>query len=198
MPLELNEDENGNPLHFPAQRLAAAMPGWETIGSGGPSPELLKKFDELTVVDWLRKTDASAAVIGLFIAANSGRSRENGTLAEGVPEILEEDIKRFAAIKGGNDLLPRAMADELGKWVGRILLDDDRVKVVARHVDEEEGQYFYEADQLVGALPAPITACSGISAWTRMRRASASCLRRPAIRARGCGIPRFFPRSRGA
>lgn len=161
-PLDLADAERADPLHYPAAALAKGMPGWRAAAAGDPSAELLKKFDALTVVDWLRKSDASPAVIGLFIAANGGRSRENGAVAEGIQEILEEEIKSFAAIKGGNDRLPRAMADELGNRiltgvrVERIRRFDDRVEVVARHDGEEDRPYVYRADRVVCALPAPI------------------------------------------
>lgn len=161
-PLALKEAEKADPLHFPAQGLAAAMPGWERISSDGPTVELLKKFNDLTAVDWLRKTDASPALVGLFIALNGGRSRENGILLEAVQEILEEDIKEFAGIKGGNDLLPRSMANELGNRVltgvrvERVIRHADRVEVIARHDGEEDRPRVYEADRVVCALPAPI------------------------------------------
>ena len=41
-PLELNEPERADPLHFAAHRLAAALPDWKKVGADGPSAELLR------------------------------------------------------------------------------------------------------------------------------------------------------------
>ena len=159
-PLKLRDAEKADPLHYPAATLAGTTPGWGAADV--PGADLLGKFDALTMVDWLRTTDASPAVIGLFLAANGGRSRENGAVLEGIQEILEEEIRSFSAIRGGNDRLPRAMAEELGVRVltgvrvERIARYDDRVEVVARHAGEEDRPYTYTADRLVCALPAPI------------------------------------------
>lgn len=161
-PLALRADELRDPVHFAARRLAQASRDFNKVGPDWPSAELSRKFDQFTVVDWLRKTDASPELIGLYIAANGGRVRENGALLEGIQEILEEDIKSFAAIKGGNDSLPKAMADELGKRVltgarvESIHRFDDRIEVVARHEGEEDRPYRYVADQVVCALPATL------------------------------------------
>ncbi|MEO7865732.1 MAG: FAD-dependent oxidoreductase [Sphingomicrobium sp.] len=161
-PLTLRGDEAHDPVHFAARQLAQASRDFSTFGPGWPSPELVGRFDRLTVVDWLRQTHASPDLIGIFIAANGGRVRENGALLEGIQEVLEEDIKTFAAIKGGNDSLPKAMADELGKRVltgvrvQRIQQFDNRMEVVAHHEGEEDRPYRYVADQVICALPATI------------------------------------------
>ena len=105
-PLDFKAAETANPTHYPAARLSKLGDDWRAVGTDGPSDALLKTLGGLTVVDWLRENDASPAVIGLFLAVNWHRPTENGALTEAFQEILEEEIKTFVGIKGGNDLLP--------------------------------------------------------------------------------------------
>jgi monoamine oxidase len=129
-----------------------AAPDW--------SPSSLKKYDEISLVDYYRQNGASPGAIAVLTLGS------NAIWGEGLQSVsaltvlrdnwhLMESKKSFR-IRGGNDLLPKAFAAQLadkiryGSPVVRIEHDARGVRVVHMHAGKHET---LAADYVVCALP---------------------------------------------
>ena len=123
-------------------------------------PESLKKYDQVTFFEFLRRQGASpdaATLLGLGGLGGLG----DGIQSVSALDMLRESVHRAMMkngykIRGGSDLLPRAFAGRLadkiryGAPVFRIEHDAKQVRAVYRQADTDTGVV---ADYLVCAVP---------------------------------------------
>jgi monoamine oxidase len=92
----------------------------DPLGPGWPSSELLRQFDRISMTELLRSRGATPEEIALLKITYSD-SWDNGTSPDSALCLLrDEAIARKGAsfrIRGGNDQLPKAMAQRLGARV---------------------------------------------------------------------------------
>jgi monoamine oxidase len=92
----------------------------DPLGPGWPSSELLRQFDRISMTELLRSRGATPEEIALLKITYSD-SWDNGTSPDSALCLLrDEAIARKGAsfrIRGGNDQLPKAMAQSLGARV---------------------------------------------------------------------------------
>lgn len=134
--------EIGNPL----------APGW-------PTSELLRQFDQISMAELLERRGASPEEIALLRIRYSD-SWDNGTAPDSALCLLrDEAIARKGAsfrIRGGNDQLPKALAQSLASRVHyrttleRIQQNDKRVTVT---VSTSGRRSRISADYLICAIP---------------------------------------------
>lgn len=125
------------------------------------SPALEEQYDPITWAEYLREQGASEAYVSLFAADNGSEVYAIGALAWMMAEVIDREWDQTYHIKGGNDMLPKRLAEEvgmenirLGHKVVRIEHTTDGVVAVATNADGEEVQF--DADYLVCTLPFPL------------------------------------------
>jgi monoamine oxidase len=121
-------------------------PGW-------PDAATLRRFDNLTVGDLIRQVGASEAFVAL-LDAHGGTFTSHSAALGAIPDLAYHfGDQNLFRIRGGNDLLPRALAKLLDD---RIVLDSPvtaidqtapRVKVTVRG-----GREFF-ADAVISTVP---------------------------------------------
>ena len=120
-------------------------------------PESLRPFDQLNLRGFYVKAGASTAAADLITLGYDVETRS--ALATLQSELLESLAKKWFRIKGGSDLLPRALAQRLrtrlryGCALTGVRQDAESVEVT---VVGSGGQEQLKADALVVTLPAPL------------------------------------------
>jgi monoamine oxidase len=123
-------------------------------------PDSLNKYDQMTFAEFLRMRGASAdavALLSLFLPSGLG----DGATAVSALNLLRESIhrehmKHNYTIRGGTDMLPRALAARLaskihyGSPVVRLEQNPNGVKVIVRRAGEHQA---FLCDRLVCAIP---------------------------------------------
>ncbi len=132
----------------------------DPLAPGWPSADLLRQFDRISVAELLRSRGASPEEIALLRFTYSDEW-DNGTAPDSALCLLrDEAIARKGAsfrIRGGNDRLPRALAQALGDRVHyrvtlkRIAQNDKRVTVTVQESGRRNSEI--SADYLVCAIP---------------------------------------------
>src|SRR6266545_1405532 len=161
-PYDLKPDEKGQPIPALVQKYFAAVaelgdptdPAWKI--------DAFKKWDDVTLADWLRGQGASGEAIALLSnALFFGHGWPEGSALH----RLISDVALFYtgqqshAIPGGMDLLPGAFAQALREriWYGaavtKIVQEPTQVRAVFRQAGEEKT---LAADRLICTLPAPV------------------------------------------
>jgi monoamine oxidase len=138
-------------------------PAIEEIGDplapGWPAAGLLQQFDGVSMAEWLQSRGASRDEIALLRVMYSD-SWDNGTAPDSALCLLrDEAIARKGAsfrIRGGNDQLPKALAQSLGgrvhyrATIEHIQQDQKRVTVT---VNTSGRRSHISADYLICAIP---------------------------------------------
>jgi monoamine oxidase len=123
-------------------------------------PDSVKKYDQMTFAEFLKMRGASpdaVALLSLFLPSGLG----DGATAVSALNLLRESIhrehmKHNYTIRGGTDMLPRALAARLapkinyGAPVMRIEQNPNGVKVIVRRPGEHQA---FQCDRLVCAIP---------------------------------------------
>jgi len=122
-----------------------------------PKPGIVEKYDGQVYIDFLRERGASEAFLPLYAADNGTEVYTIGTLAWMAAEVADQKWDETFHIRGGNDQLPKRLAEEVGAEnillahrVVRIEHTATGVNVTAEH---DAGEYRFEADHLVCTLP---------------------------------------------
>ncbi len=132
----------------------------DPLAAGWPSREILEKYDGIGAAEMLRRRGASPEAITVLQLGYSD-SWDNGTEPDSALCLLrDEAIGRsphpLQRIKGGNDLLPAALAAKLGERVhyrsAVASVEQDRKQVTVT-VTEGGRRHKLSADYLVCALP---------------------------------------------
>lgn len=129
--------------------------------SQGEFPDgVVAQYDGLTWVEYLREKGASEAFLPLYAADNGTEVYNIGALAWMMAEVIDKEWDQTYHIRGGNDTLPRRLAEEvgmanilLGHKVVRIEPGADSVTVTAEVGGEQKR---FVADRVVCTLPFPI------------------------------------------
>ena len=131
------------------------------LSQGEFSADMVAQYDGVTWAEYLRQQGASEAFIPLYAADNGTEVHAIGALAWMMAEVIDQAWDQTYHIHGGNDMLPKRLADEVGQ--GNILLahkvvriehTDDGVTAVA--TDAEGQELRFDADFLVCTLPFPL------------------------------------------
>jgi len=122
-----------------------------------PLPGVIAKYDGQIYTDFLRERGASEAFLPLYASDNGSEVFTIGTLAWMAAEVADQDWNKTFHIRGGNDQLPKRLAEEVGAdkillahKVVRIEHTESSVTVTAEHDGAEQR---FEADHLVCTLP---------------------------------------------
>lgn len=122
-----------------------------------PKPGVVEKYDGQVYSDFVRGRGASDAFLPLYAADNGSEVFTIGTLAWMVAEVADREWSETYHIRGGNDQLPKRLAEEVGAdnillahKVVRIEHDERGVTVTAEHDGAEQR---FTADHLVCTLP---------------------------------------------
>ncbi|WP_275951529.1 FAD-dependent oxidoreductase [Granulicella sp. dw_53] len=154
---DLSREEQGLGLAELAERYI--VPAIRTIRSSSDitapdwPPASLQKFDQYTLPEFLRGQGASRAATDLLL---SGALTQKASALYVLRVLAATDLNRTEKIQGGNDLLPRAIADRLadriiyGSRVVSFAEEESRVSVTFL----QDGTYHsLEADYLICSLP---------------------------------------------
>lgn len=139
-------------------------PGLKEIGDAtapGWSPEAFKKYDEITFGDYLRRQGASRSAIellrlGLDLA---GDGIDNCSALALLREMALGSSPRYHRIKGGNDLLPKAFAQQMSGIIsyGAEVIKIDRSREGIRVTYLQGGaEKSVAGDYLICAIPFPL------------------------------------------
>lgn len=135
----------------------------DPLSPGWPSPEVLEKYDRVSMSEMLHRRGASAEAIALLQLGYSD-SWDDGTEPDSALCLLrDEAIGRSPGnsqrIDGGNDRLPRALADKLGNRIqfrtALARIEQDR-KHVTVTVTQNGRHHKLSADYLVCSIPFPV------------------------------------------
>jgi monoamine oxidase len=134
----------------------------DPLAPGWPSANVLRQFDRISMTEMLRSRGASPEEIAALQVIYSD-SWDNGTAPDSALCLLrDEAIARQGAsfrIRGGNDQLPKALAQSLGARVHyrttleRVHQDKKRVTVT---VNTSGRRSQISADYLICAIPFPV------------------------------------------
>ena len=141
-----------------SEYIAGAFPDFGDPRDGSfPKPGIVEKYDDQVYTDFLRERGASEAYLPLYAADNGAEVYTIGALAWMVAEVADQDWDKTFHIRGGNDLLPKGLAEKIGAEnillshkVVRIEHDDQGVTVVA---EQDGAELSFTADHLVCTLP---------------------------------------------
>jgi len=123
------------------------------LSSGWPDPATMNRLDSLTVGDLIKRVGGSTAFMKLLDAHGgtfTGASAALGAIPDLAYHFGDQNLFR---IRGGNDLLPQAMAKVLGKRIVLgapvVAIDQggDRVKVTVKDGREFSG------DAIISTIP---------------------------------------------
>ena len=125
------------------------------------SADLVAQYDDVTWAEYLRQQGASEAFLPLYAADNGTEVHAIGALAWMMAEVIDKDWDQTYHIRGGNDTLPKRLAEEvgmanilLGHKVVRIEHGTHPVTVVATDANNKEVRF--DADYVVCTLPFPL------------------------------------------
>jgi monoamine oxidase len=88
---------------------------------------IVEKYDGLVYIDYLREQGASEAFLPLYAADNGSEVYTIGALAWMMAEVIDKDWDETYHIRGGNDQLPKRLAEEVG--MDNILLAHKVVRI---------------------------------------------------------------------
>ena len=126
------------------------------ITSASWPPDALRKYDQISWVDFLKSRGASTAAITLLNLGARPPANQMSALAALRAQSWRSKTRNFYKIRGGNDLLPREFANRLrgriiyGAAVIRMEQTTDAVKVVWTR---SGGTQFQTCDRVVCAIP---------------------------------------------
>jgi monoamine oxidase len=129
----------------------ASLPDWP--------PERLRKYDQITMAEFLRMQGASAGAIELFRMGYleiNGDGIDNYSALSGLRDLVLGHAEKEYKIKGGSDLLPKAMAAQMtdkilyGSPVVRIEQSEKEVRVTFLQGGSHQ---MLRADHLICAIP---------------------------------------------
>lgn len=129
--------------------------------SQGEFPEgVVEKYDALTWAEYLRSKGASEAFLPLYAADNGTEVYAIGALAWMMAEVIDKEWSETYHIRGGNDMLTKRLAEEVGAdsillahKVVRIATRADSVTVTAEH---DGAEVEFTAEHVVCTLPFPV------------------------------------------
>ena len=157
-PWELRADERNVSLSSTLARyLVQAGINLNTVlGAAWPDAATLDKLDKLTLKDLLKSVGASDAFIKL-VDAHSAEATVNTAVLALLPDFAYHFADRnLFRIAGGNELLPKALAEALGK---RIHLNSPVVSIkqtaTEATVKTKDGKEWV-ADEIVSTIPFPV------------------------------------------
>ncbi len=157
-PWDVRDDERNVDLSsLLARYLVQAGINLNTVlGAAWPDAATLDRFDKLTLRDLLQSVGASDAFIRLVDAHSAEATVDTAVLA-----LLPDFAYHFAdrnlfRIAGGNDRLPRAMADVLGKRI-HLSMPVVSIRQTSAHVSvtTKDGKEWV-ADEVVSTIPFPV------------------------------------------
>jgi monoamine oxidase len=149
------------PYELTAEERALGLSGmrqkyiWSVLGELGdvtdpswPSPETLKKYDQMNRSDFWRSRGASPEAVALLsVGGIDDRAETWSTLFMLRNQALNRKLNRFYKIRGGNDLLPKAFAARLAERI-------HYAAPVVRAVFQRAGTHHtLTGDRLVCAVP---------------------------------------------
>jgi monoamine oxidase len=158
-PYDLTAEERALGLSGMQQKYIGSM--LETLGDvtdpNWPSPELIKKYDQMNRSDFWRTRGASPAAIALMtVGGFDDRAETISTLFMLRNRALGQKVYRYYKIRGGTDLLPKAFASRLsgkilyGTPVVRIEQSPDAVKATFQQAGASQT---LTGDYLICAVP---------------------------------------------
>lgn len=122
-----------------------------------PKPGIVEAYDGMVYTDFLRERGASEAFLKLYGADNGSEISTIGTLAWMGAEVADQNWSETYHIRGGNDQLPRRIAEEIGE--DNILLGSKVTKIehsptgVTVTFERDGATESLSADYLVCAIP---------------------------------------------
>ncbi|CAN5336619.1 FAD-dependent oxidoreductase [soil metagenome] len=142
------------------------------LASGWPDPATMNRLDSLTVRQLIKRVGGSDAFIKL-LDAHGGMFTSGSPALGALPDLAYHfGDQNLFRIRGGNDLLPKAMAAALGK---RIILGapvvainqgGDRVKVTVKDGREFTG------DHIISTIPFTVLQDVAVTpAWSHKKKA---------------------------
>lgn len=131
--------------------------------SAGEFPAgIVEQYDDLAWSDYLKMRGASDAFLKLYASDQGTEVFTIGALAWMMAEAIDYDWVNTYALRGGNDTLPKALAEavgtdniKLGHRVTKLVMGDAQVEVTATSAD---GEVVLTADYVVCTLPFPTLA----------------------------------------
>ena len=123
------------------------------LSADWPDPATRQRLDRLTVADMLKQVGASDAFLQL-LGAHGGTFTTSSAALPTIPDLAYHfGDQNLFRIKGGNDLLPKAMAKELGNRVvlGAPVVEIDQVRGKVR-VTVKDGREWI-ADRVISTIP---------------------------------------------
>jgi monoamine oxidase len=134
----------------------------DPLAPGWPPADVLRQFDSISMAELLRSRGASPEQIALLALAYSD-SWDNGTAPDSALCLLrDEAIARHGAsfrIRGGNDQLPKALAQSLGDRVhyrATLTRIQQNNKSVTVTVNQSGRRSQISGDYLICAIPFPV------------------------------------------
>ena len=134
----------------------------DPLAPGWPSPEVLRKFDRMSMAELLRSRGASSAEIA-SLALDYSDAWDNGTAPDSALCLLRDEAiarkGRSFRIRGGNDQLPRALARSLGdraRYRATLLRIEQNSKRVTITLESSGRRSQVAADYLICAIPFPV------------------------------------------
>jgi len=122
-----------------------------------PSPEVLKRYDQMNRSDFWRSRGASSEAIALMsLGGIDDRAETWSTLFMLRNGAIHQKISRYYKIRGGTDLLPKAFASRLsGKiYYGTPVAKIEQNAQAARVTFQQAGTYHtLEGDYVICAVP---------------------------------------------
>ena len=125
--------------------------------AAGWSPAQFASYDAVTFTHFLRQRGASAAAISVMLL---GRDLDGVSALRMLADLaVNGNVTDYFKIDGGNDLLPRALAQKLstrmryGAWVRQIHQDNRHVRAIYVQGNLE---HTIEADHLICTIPFPV------------------------------------------
>lgn len=121
-----------------------------------PLAGIVEKYDGMTWTDYLKSKGASDAWLGLYGSDNGSEITKISALLWMATEVADQNWDKTYAVKGGNDQIPKKLAEKLGD---KILFErvvkkiEHNAESVTVHADKGGTMETYTADHLVCAIP---------------------------------------------
>jgi len=141
------------------------------LAAGWPDPATRRRLDSLTVGDLIRKAGGSEAFLRV-LDAHGGTFTSSSPALGAIPDLAYHfGDQNLFRIRGGNDLLPKAMARVLGDRIVLgapvVAIDQSGDRVVVRVKDGRE----FQADEIVCTIPFTVLQDVAVTpAWSSRKR----------------------------
>ena len=158
-PYELTAEEHALGVNGMWQKYIGSMlsevgdvtdPSW-------PSPETLKKYDQMSRSDFLRSRGASPDAVALLsVGGVDDRVETRSTLFMLRNQALNHKVTRYYKIRGGNDLLPKAFASRLSEkifYVTPVVKIEQNAQSVKATFQQAGAYHTLTGDYLICAVP---------------------------------------------